>query len=103
MNPTPAQNVAQAIIRRIHALMHVHGLNSEWQFGESVEFLQQDMADLIQQVADEQSQQSDAQAFGDDLEVAVQGIEQCDCYSRGADLIVTVHPLFPYQPTHGAN
>lgn len=100
MNPTPAQLLACEIVASFRSAMAQAGM--DWDHQASL-IIEARIAREIQQLADEQAEQTDAQAFGDDLEVAAQGTEQCDCYSLGADLIVTAHPLFPDQPTHGSN
>lgn len=94
---TPAEKLAATIVKGL-------AVTAE-QFGKVLEEtdrirLERSIAEAIQLVADEQCQQSDAQAFGDDLEVTTQGLEQCECM-KPAGVTVTIAPLF--QEPNGLN
>lgn len=89
----PSQKIADVFMLAMEQTMLRHGVIFSPELSASCRFT---LSALIQEVLDTQAEQSDAQAFGDDLQVTVTGIQKCDCcsdyaaetYGETADLTI---------------
>lgn len=95
---SPAQILAQEIVQGIIATMKPHGLYPDMKLMDQLE---QRIARDIQQVADDQVEQTDAEAFGDEPETYSSHVEHyggIDPAFPPTEIVVTITPLFQ-QPT----